>query len=272
MVELQGFVDVEISHPPEPVAPLSPGARRPSPANVARGTAFLAVTRTAGVSPSDLRGSGRGVRCGDSRGGAASSCWAYLDAPTTRRGAVAVVAGPRRSERETPSAAGRGPQGCRCRPGPPRHRTRRAPTGRRTPPDTRGPPRPPGRRAPPPPSAPARTAPDARAAPRRRRRPRWRGSGRRRVPGRRPDGPIPGWSTRETSTASAPSPAATRSSPARSEVPMPSAHSGLSTSTHPASSARSRTSSREAPRTTWTGAQPPSRSARTACSTSGLPS
>ena len=39
-------------------------------------------------------GSARGVRCGASQGGGASSYWAYSDVPTTRRGAVAVVARP----------------------------------------------------------------------------------------------------------------------------------------------------------------------------------
>ena len=39
-------------------------------------------------------GSARGVRCGASRGGGSSSCWAYSGDPTTRRGAVAVVVRP----------------------------------------------------------------------------------------------------------------------------------------------------------------------------------
>ena len=39
-------------------------------------------------------GSARGVRCGASQGGGASAYWMYADVPTTRRGAVAVVARP----------------------------------------------------------------------------------------------------------------------------------------------------------------------------------
>ncbi len=53
-------------------------------------------------------GSACGVRCGASQGGGTSAYWMYVDVPTTRRGAVAVVARPPGiAEQPLPAGSGR---------------------------------------------------------------------------------------------------------------------------------------------------------------------